>query len=59
LLLVTGVAVQINVWPLMPLWYHLTFLILIAPVCVVAGRLNQRAAHNGAPRERVSADRAS
>jgi len=46
LLLVTGVAVQINVWPLMPLWYHLTFLILIMPVCVVAGRLNQSAVHD-------------
>ena len=57
LLLVTGVVVQINVWPLMPLWYHLTFLILVVPVCVFAGRLNQRAAHDGVPRERVSADR--
>ena len=57
LLLVTGVVVQINVWALLPLWYHLTFLTLIVPVCVFAGRLNQRAAHDGVQRERVSADR--
>ncbi len=39
LLLLTGIAVQIGVWRLMPTWYHLTFLLLIVPVCVAAGRL--------------------
>jgi hypothetical protein len=39
LLLLTGIAVQIGVWRLMPIWYHLTFLLLIVPVCVVGGRL--------------------
>ena len=45
LLLLTGVAVQLGVWRLMPVWYHLTFLLLIVPVCVAAGRLwRQRSA---------------
>ena len=38
LLLVTGIGVQISVWDLMPVWYHLTFLILLVPVCLVGGR---------------------
>lgn len=31
LLIATGIAVQGSVWNLMPLWYHLAFLILLAP----------------------------
>ncbi len=42
LLLLTGIAVQIGVWRLMPIWYHLTFLLLIVPVCVAAGRFWHR-----------------
>ena len=43
LLLVTGVAVQIGVWTLMPAWYHLTFLALIVPASVLGGRIIGRA----------------
>ena len=39
LLLLTGVGVQLGVWPLMPVWYHLLFLALIVPVAVFGGRL--------------------
>jgi hypothetical protein len=39
LLLVTGIGVQATVWNLMPAWYHLTFLVLIVPVCLVGARL--------------------
>lgn len=42
LLLATGVAVQLGVWALMPAWYHLTFLILIVPVCMLGGRIADR-----------------
>ena len=38
LLLVTGIAVQLSAWALMPVWYHLSFLILILPACLL-GRL--------------------
>ena len=44
LLLLTGVAVQSGVWALMPLWYHLTFLVLIVPATVLGGRLLRRPA---------------
>lgn len=39
LLLVTGIGVQASVWHLMPVWYHLVFLALIVPVCLVGARL--------------------
>jgi hypothetical protein len=42
LLLLTGIAVQSGMWRLMPLWYHATFLVLIVPVCVMAGRLRRQ-----------------
>ncbi len=42
LLLLTGIGVQAGVWKLMPLWYHLTFLALIVPTCVLGGRLIPR-----------------
>ncbi len=31
LLIATGISVQGSVWTLMPVWYHLAFLILLAP----------------------------
>ena len=39
LLLATGIAVQLSVRSLMPVWYHLAFLALIIPVCLAGGRL--------------------
>ncbi|MBC8406812.1 MAG: hypothetical protein H8E15_16470 [Planctomycetes bacterium] len=36
LLVGTGMAVQASVCDLMPIWYHLSFLILIAPVVILA-----------------------
>jgi len=44
LLLLTGIGVQISVWSLMPVWYHLAFLALIVPVCMVGARLVTAAA---------------
>ena len=38
LLLATGIAVQLGSWSLLPLWYHLVFLVLLVPVTVGAGR---------------------
>ena len=38
-MLVTGIAVQAGVWALMPVWYHLVFLALLVPVCLVGARL--------------------
>ena len=39
LLLATGAVVQYDIGALMPVWYHLTFLALIVPVCVVGGAI--------------------
>ncbi len=39
LLLIVGVIVQIGVWDKIPLWYHLTFWILLVPMTVLGGRL--------------------
>lgn len=37
LLLLTGIGVQASAWDLMPVWYHLTFLVLLLPVTALAG----------------------
>ncbi|MGB7219420.1 MAG: hypothetical protein WBD07_11495 [Vicinamibacterales bacterium] len=39
LLLATGIVVQAGVWTLMPVWHHLTFLLLIVPAAILGGRL--------------------
>lgn len=38
LLLITGCVVQAGVWNRMPLWYHATFLLSIAPLCFFGAR---------------------
>ncbi len=39
LLLIVGVFVQMGVWDKIPLWYHLTFWILLVPMTVLGGKL--------------------
>jgi len=39
LLLGTGIAVQAGAWDLMPVWYHVTFLVLLVPVTLLGGRI--------------------
>ena len=39
LLLAVGIAVQSQYWQLMPLWYHLAFLVCLLPVCVAGARM--------------------
>jgi len=38
-LLATGIGIQASIWNLMPVWYHVAFLLLIVPVCMVGARL--------------------
>ena len=38
LLLATGIPVQLSAWDTLPVWYHLAFLILLAPLTVWGGR---------------------
>ena len=39
ILLIVGVLVQMSVWEQIPLWYHLTFLILLVPMTILGGKL--------------------
>ncbi len=39
LLLIVGIFVQMSVWDRIPLWYHLTFWILLVPMTVLGGRI--------------------
>ena len=41
LLLVTGLGVQIKPWGLMPVWYHLPFLILLVPVTLAGAAIGR------------------
>lgn len=38
LLLATGLGVQLSVWELMPVWYHLVFLAALVPLTLLGGR---------------------
>src|SRR5262245_15337088 len=37
------VPIHIGVWDRFPVWYHLTFLLTLVPLCVIGGRLGRRA----------------
>lgn len=41
LLFVVGVLVERSYWNVLPLWYHLAFLVLLVPATVVGGMLVQ------------------
>lgn len=40
-LLAVGIFVQLQYWDVMPLWYHLSFLILLLPATVLGARLSK------------------
>lgn len=42
LLLATGVFVQLKLWYVIPLWYHLSFLLLLIPMTLLGARLRAR-----------------
>ena len=39
LLLLVGVGVEVSAWSMYPVWYHLGFLVLLAPATVAGGKL--------------------
>lgn len=41
LLLVVGIAVQAMVWNLIPIWYHVVFLILLIPMTILGGKFKK------------------
>ena len=38
LLLITGIGVQASMWSQMPVWFHIPFLVLLVPVCLMGKR---------------------
>jgi hypothetical protein len=44
LLLATGIFFQIKMWYVIPLWYHLTFLVLLIPMTFAGARMRAPAA---------------
>jgi hypothetical protein len=42
-LLVLFIPEHISLWNKFPLWYHLTFLLSLVPLCALGGRLSRRA----------------
>jgi hypothetical protein len=40
------IPVHINLWHVLPIWYHLTFLLTIVPLVVIGSRLVRRRAPN-------------
>jgi len=43
-LLATGIAVEASAWSRMPLWYHVAFLALLVPACLLGGHRRAREA---------------
>ncbi len=42
LLLLIGIMVELSIWNLLPVWFHLAFLILLIPMTLFGGRLRRR-----------------
>ena len=42
LLLATGIPIQLGYWSVVPLWYHLPFLVLLLPAAYCRGRPPRR-----------------
>ena len=41
ILLLVGIGVQASVWSLLPVWYHLIFLILLVPATIFGGKMRK------------------
>lgn len=41
LLLVIGIAVQLYVWNVLPIWFHLIFWLMLIPVTILGGRIKK------------------
>ena len=43
ILLIVGIAVQAAFWNVMPIWFHLIFLVLLLPLSILGGKIKQTA----------------
>jgi Na+-driven multidrug efflux pump len=41
LLLLVGIGIQASIWDRLPVWYHLTFLVLLVPLTVAGGKMRK------------------
>ena len=39
ILLLIGIAVQVSAWNVMPVWFHVIFLVLLLPLTILGGKL--------------------
>jgi hypothetical protein len=54
LLLIVFIPIHVHVWDAFPIWYHLTFLIPLAPLTVLGARLASRTRAAGASPQTVA-----
>ncbi len=40
-LLIVGIMVQASAWSVLPVWYHLVFLVLLIPMTILGGKLKK------------------
>ena len=43
ILLLVGIAVQVSAWNVMPVWFHVIFLVMLLPLTILGGKLKQAA----------------
>jgi hypothetical protein len=43
ILLIVGVAVQVHLWNVFPIWFHLIFWLMLIPLTILGGRMKQAA----------------
>lgn len=43
ILLLVGIAVQFGAWNVMPVWFHVIFLLLLLPMSILGGKLKKTA----------------
>jgi hypothetical protein len=43
ILLLVGIAVQLGAWNVMPVWFHVIFLLLLLPMSILGGKLKKTA----------------
>jgi hypothetical protein len=53
-LLLVSVPIHINLWDKFPVWYHLTFLVTLIPLCILGGRIGGGAGRMEQPDAKTS-----
>ncbi len=43
ILLAVGIAVQVSLWNVFPVWYHLIFWLMLIPLTILGGRMKETA----------------